>query len=155
MIDPITGEPTKKQWDAFYELIKKKVGEGNCIDKLIIRGHGNATSVGWIQLGNFDQGDGMSDQEVFLIKLSSLLCNESAVDLKACYCAQGETGEEFLTKIAGKLLAPVSGWTDMYAMVGHGQQKQVSPFGEVKILQNKGSYETSIISKIARKCALE
>ena len=135
------GEASKENWIELTIAILAKLGPDDCIKDLIIRAHGNPTSVGWINLKDLEKGaQGKGSAADFLKFLGSKLCKDCEVDLKACECAKGRNGKRFLTLFAGAVGRPVRGWTDWYAVTPHGDQIRVTPEGEVSTTDSKPPY---------------
>jgi integrase/recombinase XerD len=122
-------EAKNKYYSELLEKIKKAVGDGNCIVKIIIRGHGSSASVGPIQHADLEDPDSPLSKLMAWIKENR--CGNGEMVLKSCRAAEGNEGKTQLVRLAVATGFSVSGYTGDFEVIGLGDEYVAAPDGSV------------------------
>jgi hypothetical protein len=111
--------------------IESQLAKGDCIDSVLITGHGGPGSIGSGSITMDDLQDPNSEAHKFLQWLKSKMCANSnrGIRVNACMVAMGEEGQAFVGAFAKFMGTEVLAWDDWYAVVPHGKEYTGRPDG--------------------------
>ena len=82
-----------------------------------------------------------SSQVLFLEQLNRKCSEHTIIDLRLCNIARGADGERFLIKFSELTGCRVIGYTDVYAVLPHGDAYMAHPSGRYELIESFPPYK--------------
>jgi RHS repeat-associated protein len=120
----------KGYWDALKDLILKQLGKDDCIEKIIIRGHGNAKQWGGIWNENVDK-EGRPENEFFKWIKERKCADDCSINILTCGCAGGDYAQNRMIALAVVTGFKVIGNDGLFIVIGMGSDFVASPDGTI------------------------
>jgi len=125
--------------DWLRREIENKLNPGDCIDKMIFRGHGNQSQIGGLHARQTMSNNQNSPQHKLLEWMKTKRCSEcSTIEVKSCYAANGEEGLGQIVRLSVTSGYRVRAYDDRYAIVGWGNEWMAYPDGSAPVIVNPG-----------------